>query len=143
MLNLETKYFNEVQVDDKKFIYFEDGIPGFEERHRFTLINPSDEPDLFFLQSIEDPEVCFVMMYPALLIGDYSIEINDDIVRKLDIKVPEDIAVYTIVNMKEDLKESTANLKAPVIINFKNQRAIQGILDKTDFTTKEKVFIKN
>ena len=143
MITLATKYFDEVQVDDKKFIHFEDGIPGFEERRKYAILNPLDEPDLCFLQSAEDPEVCFVMMYPALLVGDYNIEITDDVVRKLDIHVPEDIGIFTIVNMKDRLKESTANLKAPVIINFKNQKAIQGILDSTDFGTQEKVFVIN
>ncbi len=142
MVTLATKYFEDVQVDDKKFIYFEDGIPGFEGYYRYAIINPSDENDLCFLQSIDEPEICFVMMYPALLVGEYNIEITDDIVRKLDINVPEDVGVYSIMNLKEDLKDSTANLKAPVIINFKNQRAIQGILNNTNFSTTEKVFAK-
>lgn len=143
MFTVPTKYFDEIQVDETKLIYFDDGIPGFEDQHKFTIVASEDLEDLNFLQSVEDPEVCFVLMYPALLVGDYNIEITDDIVKKLDIKVAEDVGVYTVMNLGENLKDSTANLKAPIIVNFENHKGIQGMLEDTNFGIKEKVFARH
>lgn len=142
MIKIPTKYFDEVEIDEGKLIYFDDGIPGFEDKHKFTLIAGEGMEDLHFLQSTEDPNVCFMLMYPSLLIGEYDIEITDDVVRKLDIKVPEDVGVYTIMNMGDDLKNSTANLKAPILVNFKNHKGIQGILEDTKYAMREYVFAR-
>ena len=142
MLKILTKYFDEIEVDESKIIYFDDGIPGFEDKHKYTLVASEGLEDLNFLQSVEDPSVCFMLMYPSLLVGDYNIEITDDVVRKLEIRVPEDVGVYTIMNMGNDLKSSTANLKAPILVNFKNHKGIQGILEGTPYAIREQVFAR-
>ena len=54
----------------------------------------------------------------------------------VDIKKPEDINVFNIVTIPEDIEKMTANLQAPIIINRKNNRGKQIILDNPDYQIK-------
>ncbi len=133
-----TKFFGELEVQDKDIINFEEGIPGFREYANYALIHDADT-DFSYLQSVDDMSVCFIIVPPAIIVGTYDIEISEATVEKLGIDSEEDVSLYAILNIPENMKNMTANLKAPIVINGKSRKGKQEILDDERYQIKHKV----
>ncbi|WP_069650366.1 flagellar assembly protein FliW [Caloranaerobacter ferrireducens] len=136
-MKLNTKHFGEIEIDEDSIITFSDGLLAFEEQKRFVIINNPDEEIPFkWLQSIDNPNLAFVIINPFLFKKDYEIDIPQSVIDKLDIKEEKDILVYSIVVVPEDITKMTANLVGPIIINSKNKLGKQIILEDSRYTTK-------
>ncbi|BEP30207.1 flagellar assembly protein FliW [Helicovermis profundi] len=141
-MKIETKFLGEIEFLKEDIIYFEEGLYGFTNMKEFILIiNP--EPDLPFhwLQSIVDEKLSFIVTSPFLFLDEYDFEVNDSIIEKLNIKTHEDIEIYSITVIPNEVKNTTINLKAPIIINKNNKKAKQLILNE-DFPYKHSIFKK-
>ncbi|WP_372999318.1 flagellar assembly protein FliW [Lutispora sp.] len=137
-MKVSTKFFGELEVQDKDIVFFEDGIPGFKEHSRYALIHDG-ESDFSYLQSVDTQNICFILVPPAVIIGNYDIEVSEDTVEKLEIEKEEYVSLYTILTIPEDINNMTANLKAPIVINMKNNKGKQEILDDDRYEIRHKV----
>ena len=133
-LIIQTKYLGEVEISEDKIVHFESGIPGFENEKRFVLLDIDEKIIFQILQSVETKNLAFFVVNPYLLFEDYSIDLNDSIIESLDIREEKDVVVLSIMTLKEPFSESTVNLKAPLIINLKNKRGKQYILQDDTYS---------
>jgi flagellar assembly factor FliW len=119
---IDTEYFGRIEISDDSVITFPEGIPGFEELRKFTLLDMGGEfANLFWLQSAEKPEICFVVTDPFVIYNGYEVNIPDDDLELLEITSPETILALVIMVISEDPGEIRVNLKAPVIINLEKK----------------------
>lgn len=138
-MKINSPYFGEFEVTEDKIITFDQGILGFEESKRYIMMNNYDteQPVPFkWLQSVDDENLAFVIVYPFLIKGDYDFELEDEIVDELGIHNEDEVAVYNIVHIPEEFENTTVNLKAPIIINSSNMHAKQVVLDDERYTVK-------
>ncbi len=127
---IKTRNFGEIDVDREKILFFEEGIPGFENVKQFILLDTDDAESPFkWLQSVDSPELAFAVVNPFMILRSYDFEIDDNTVEALEIEKPEDVLVYSIVVVPEDVSKMTMNLKAPVLINSRNRKGMQVVLD--------------
>lgn len=127
---LKTKHFGEIEIDENKIVTFKDGIPGFDGLKRFIVLYSGDETSPFrWLQCVDDGQIAFAVINPFIIVGDYDIDIPEEAASNLNIESLEDIMVLSIVVVPEDPNKMTMNLKAPIIINTKNNRGMQVVLD--------------
>lgn len=127
---LETKYFGELDIDENEVIQFCLGLPGFEGVRRFVLINNDEEGSPFkWLQGVDEPKPAFVIIDPFIVNKDYEVNLDDDILKELDIKKADEVLVYCIVVVPKDISKMTMNMQAPLVINMKNNKGKQLILD--------------
>ena len=131
-MKIQTAFLGEIEIDDSQTIHFEHGLPGFEDEQKFTLISLEDDAVFQVLQSINSPHVAFVTVNPFVFTK-YSFDLDESTVHSLSIASNEDIAILSIVTVKEPFSESTLNLKAPIVINMKLKKAKQTIIEKSDF----------
>lgn len=136
-MQIDTKYFELIEIQEKDIIEFKEGIPGFLTLHKYALMH--DDSCFSFLQSLDNKDVCFIVIPPAVVMENYDILISEDTVNKLEIEKPEDVAVYAIINIQEEMKDITANLKAPIIINANNRIGRQEILDDIKYDVRYKI----
>ncbi|WP_028829249.1 flagellar assembly protein FliW [Proteocatella sphenisci] len=130
-MELSTKYFDKISVSEKDIIRFEHGLFGFETLKEHILISfePGND-NLMCLQSVQDSELAFILMNPFNLKKDYSPILTDSDIRELEIKDDtEGVLYYAVCVVKDDVSESTVNLKCPLVINPQSQAAKQLILD--------------
>lgn len=137
-MKIKTKFCGEIEYSDENVIVFEEGIPGFPDLHKYALI-PVNDLVFSYMQSIEDEKVCFIVVPPAFVEPSYDIEISDEAVEKLQVEKPEDVNVLSIVTIPGDIKEMTVNLKAPILINIRNNKAVQEVLDDDRYSIRHKV----
>ena len=139
-MKIETKVFGEIEYTKEEIIFFEEGLYGFGGAKEFILItNPEPELPFHWLQSIEDEKISFIVTSPFLFLDKYDFEIADLIVNRLDIDKHEDLEIYTITVIPSEVKNTTINLKAPLLINKVNRKAKQVILNE-DFPYKYSIF---
>ena len=118
-------------------ILFEKGIPGFEDYKYFNVNIIKDNEKFYSIVSKEDDNIGFISISPFDIKKDYEIDLDDEFIKELDIKDEKDVLVLCIITLGKTLKDSTANLKAPIIINIKNNRGRQLILQDDKYKIKE------
>ena len=118
-------------------ILFEKGIPGFENYRYFNVNIVEGNKKIYNIVSKEDSNVGFISISPFDIKKDYEIDLDDEFVKELDIKEEKDVLVLCLITLGKTLEDSTANLKAPIIINIKNNRGKQLILQDDKYKIKE------
>ena len=78
-MQLNTKHFGVIEIDEKEILYFPLGIPGFENVKKYTLLGMQEEEGTFFwLQGVDDPELAFVVTDPFAVNDNYFVDADDD-----------------------------------------------------------------
>ena len=141
MRKIYTSRFGELEVDEKKIVYFKDGIPAFETEHEFVILPYEEESPYYFMQSLNTPDLAFLLTIPFLFFNDYSFEIDDATVNELGIKNQDDVFYYSMVTIPNgSIRYMTANLLAPIVLNGENMQAKQVVLEQSTYTTKHRLF---
>ena len=131
-MQLKTVNFGEIEINEEDVIIFPEGIPGFEDSKKYVLIgNESNEAVFFWLQSVDIPELCFVVTDPFMVYDGYGVDVEDDDIELLGITDPNRVLTLTIVVIPENINEIRVNLKAPIIINMEKKLGKQ-IIQKND-----------
>ncbi len=139
MREVKTTRFGNVQVTEEQIIHFAEGIPSFESEREFIIV-PYEGASFVFLQSVQTPDLAFLMINPFEYFADYEFTLKDDVMNKLGIQGPEGVAIFNFLTIPGgNVAETTANLLAPIIINQKNREACQLILEDSPYTTKHKL----
>lgn len=141
LMKVKTRDFGEIEVPEENIIFFQEGIPGFEEEKEFIIILNEDVDNPFHhLQSVKNPNLSFIIINPFEVFNDYDIVIPQIAVDKLKIEKAEDVLVYTIVVVPEDIRKMTTNLLGPIVINHKGKLGKQVILEDSNYSTKHFLF---
>lgn len=127
-MKIATKFLGEVEIIEQDILTFEHGLLGLEEERKFILLPIDADLPLAILQSVERPEIGFVVAYPFAFKKDYSFDISEEDLEQLCLVKEEDVLTYSIVTMKDTFQDSTINLLAPLIINMKKKCGKQIVL---------------
>ena len=141
MRKINTLRFGELEIEEQYVVRFADGIPVFEDEHEFVVLPYEEGTPYMFLQSMATPELAFLMTDPFVFFPDYSFELDDENMDKLEIKTMDDVLVCTLISIpRSGVADMTTNLLAPVVINRHTMQARQIVLEKTQYTTKHRLF---
>ena len=78
-----TTRFGELDVPPDRIITFPSGLIGFGALRGFALVeNPGGGP-FKWLQSVERPELAFVITDPKLFFPDYAVEVKEEDLRRM------------------------------------------------------------
>lgn len=139
-MELITKYHGTIEYKEEEIIYFKKGIPGFQNLKKFVLF-PVEENDFFsVLHSVEDNNIGFIVVSPFNVKKDYEIELNDTVLKELNIKEEKDVSIFNTVTLNSEISKITSNLKAPVVINIKDRLGEQIILNDDKYEIKYPLF---
>lgn len=133
-----TRDFGEVEVTENDIVSFEQKIFGFEGFGSDFIILYDDDfnGEYAWLQSVNEPGLCFILANAQLLIEDYNPKCESE-AEKIVGKGNYEYWLITVI--KENLKDSTVNLKSPVIINVDNRKAMQ-IISEEHYPIRYKLF---
>jgi flagellar assembly factor FliW len=141
MIKINTSRFGELEIDEKRVVHFKDGIPAFEDEKEFVILPYEEETPYYFMQSMKSPDLAFLITVPFLFFPNYTFEIDDETMAELDISEKDKVLYYTLITIPNfSIRYMTTNLLAPVVVNTKNMQAKQIVLEKTQYTTKERLF---
>ncbi len=128
---INTRLFNEVEVDEEKKLTFPGGIIGFPDLQNFVLIHDEEKSDgsIRWMQSIEEPNFAMPVVDPLIILPDYNPQVEEDLLKKLGEYGEGDLLVLVTITVPHDLTKMTVNLKAPFVINTATKKACQIIVE--------------
>lgn len=138
-----TKHFGEIELGEDKIITFDNGIMGFEDLKKYTIlfdIESGEEPMISWLQSVEEPELAIPVINPLLIKEDYNPTVEDELLNSLGELTDENLVVLLSLTVPSDITKTTANLKAPFIINADKKKGCQVIVENSDYPVKYNIY---
>ncbi len=136
-MEVRTTRFGVIEIADDRVITFDQGLLGFPDRQRFCLLEPGEDACFFWLQSLDDPALAFVVTDPALFVPDYSVPIRKEQMESLALNSLDDAQVFVIVNKVDGFL--TGNLQGPLVINTLQRRADQMVIAEKRWTTRHQL----
>lgn len=130
-----TRFGDEVvEIDPQSAITFPQGIPPFDDCTRFKLFHEEGKPSVFWLQSLDEPDLMFSVTDPAFLKLSYEVVLSDDEQALLQ-AAPEDELMLAVILFRggEQADGSLSAISsAPVIINANKRIGMQKMLKELD-----------
>ena len=134
----ETKYFGKISYEEESELLFPCGLPGFDDLRRFVAVRFVESDPLIYLQSLEDPGLCFITL--PVLVADpvYRLRVSGEDLAHVGLpaapqpRIGDDVLCLTVVSIRES--GPTANLLAPIVVNLHNRRAVQAVSEESDYS---------
>src|SRR5690606_9994104 len=104
-----------MEVSENDFIHMPEGLIGFPELNQFILLDHDTDSPFKWLQSVNDPEMAFVVISPLSFRPDYMVEVTEEEVASLKLTNADNAVISVIVTIPMDPKKMSANLKAPLV----------------------------
>ncbi|WP_299094861.1 flagellar assembly protein FliW [uncultured Metabacillus sp.] len=139
-MKITTKYHGAIDIAEKDILHFQNGLPGFSDEKTFVLLPLDGDSPFWILQSTATPELGFVLVNPFGFFPEYEFDISENDKQMLELKSEKDVAVWTILTVKDPFELSTANLQAPLVINVANNQGKQMILNDLRYATRQTLF---
>ena len=141
---VKTRFFGEVDIEDEKILTFDNGIMGFEDMKRWTLIydiEKGSEGPISWFQSLDMAELALPVINPYTVTAVYEPFVEDELLKPLgEFKDEELVTFLTITIPSEDPSKTTANFRAPILINPVNRKGIQVIVNNEDYPIKFSIY---
>lgn len=138
-IKMQTSRFGDIEVTEDKIITFIHGIPGFEERKKYILIDHDDGGMFKWLQAIDDSQVAFLMTDPCLFKQDYKVTISKPELKSLGAEDLSTIVTLVTVCVEPDNNLMALNLKGPIVFNSTNMTGKQLIVDREEYSCRFEV----
>ncbi|MCM1388214.1 MAG: flagellar assembly protein FliW [Bacillus sp. (in: Bacteria)] len=141
-MNVITKVFGEITIDDDRIITFPKGIVGFPDLTEFALLHDSEKgsDSIHWLQSLQEPAFAMPVMDPLIVCPDYNPEVDDELLKPLGELNTEELLVLVTVTVPKDLAKMSVNLKGPIIINAAEKKATQVIVEGDEYQVKFPIY---
>lgn len=127
--------FGEVEYDPDNLLVFPAGLIGFPTLHSFVVMPNRKQGPLFWIQSVDEPDIAFVLTDPTNFFLDYIVKPDNAERLSLQINEEDECFVLVVVTVPPDQK-ITLNLAAPILFAPKTNRAIQVILENTEYQSR-------
>ena len=126
-MKFNTSRFGELEVQEEKIINFPSGLVGLPNLNRFILIDHKDSA-LKWLQSVDDPDMAFIVVSPSLIVAEYSLELEKSVKKHIQLENEDDLDV--LVTMRVSGEDVIANFQGPIAINSRAMKGVQVVLDR-------------
>ena len=133
---IETTRLGIIEVKDESVLTMPEGMLGLEHCTRFVLLEDQPGSTLKWLQSVDDPNVAFIVINPLEFFPDYQVDLTDEQAESLDLIDPGEAVMLTTVTVAKEEGNVTTNLVGPIVINLRTLRARQILLQDERYGTK-------
>jgi flagellar assembly factor FliW len=115
-LTVESTRFGTLEIEPEAVVEFPAGLVGLGGK-RFTLVATDADGAFRWLHSLEDPALALPVTNPFSFFSDYAVELSDDDTERLGVENPAGVDVWVTVRASSELKDFSANLRAPILIS--------------------------
>ncbi|EGO62281.1 flagellar assembly protein FliW [Acetonema longum] len=140
LTRIRSARFGDIEVPQETILKFPHGMPGFPEEKQFAVLPYGPDSPFVFLQSVTEPQLTFLLVEAFPVFRDYSFEIDDRLGAEMGLSADNTPQIFNIVTVPANPADMTANLLAPVIVNWRDRLAVQYVLEKSPYTTRHRIF---
>lgn len=127
--------FGEIEYQTENLLHFPEGLIGFERLHDFIVMPNEKEGPLFWIQSVEDPQIAFILTDPSNFFLDYQVAPDQQERQKLQLAEDAPCFALTVVSVNPE-RQISLNLAAPILFAPASNRALQVILEGTQYQSR-------
>jgi flagellar assembly factor FliW len=130
MLKVLSSNFGPIEHEPGELFTFPDGLPGFPDETVFVPVQIPQQFPLVYLQSTRTPSLCFLAPPVQCVVAGYELSVNADDLAKIGLnhesQLGRDMLCLALVAFGSQ-GQIEANLRAPLLINVADRRAVQAI----------------
>ena len=143
-MQMMTRAFGEIEIDESKVIEFPGGIIGFPDLQHFVLLYDEEQGSntVKWLQSVEEPGFAMPVISPLIVKDDYNPSVDDELLKPLGEMNDDDMIVLVTMTIPHEIEKMTVNLRGPVIINSATCKGCQIIIDSDEYKVKYPIYDK-
>ena len=145
MPELTNPYFGALPYAEEALIQFPLGLPGFPDEKQFLLVEQPFNRPLVFVQSVHRPDVCFITVPIRCVCPGYKLAIPADDLRALGFEegrqpaIGSEILCLAVLVIGEN-KPPTVNLLSPIVVHWRDRRAVQVIPADSGYSHENPLF---
>ncbi|MBF0096587.1 MAG: flagellar assembly protein FliW [Magnetococcales bacterium] len=125
-MEIQGTRFGVLEFKEEEIILINEGLLGFPMSRRFILFPYGENSSFFWLQSIDEPEIAFIVINPFDFFAHLEFVVQDDDALALHLERQEDVEIFTLVTIPEGRpEEMRTNLAGPVVVNTQNRQGRQ------------------
>ncbi len=129
--------FGDIQYTEEDLLILPLGLVGMPHLTRFLILDFEGEHAFKALLSTEEPGINFLITDPRNFRDDFDFDLLEPTREALKIGRDDDQAVFVLCTWRGKFESTTGNLLGPIVVNVKNRKAMQVILERGAYTTHE------
>ena len=137
---VQSTRFGELDIPEEQILDFPQGVLGFPAEKQFALMEYKPDSPFYILQSLADADLTFLMINPFAFFNDYEFAMDDALMAEIGVTVDNPPTVFNIATVKDTIANMTVNLAGPVLVNMRDRKAAQWVIEKTQFPTRYPLF---
>jgi flagellar assembly factor FliW len=130
MMELVGTRFGDLAYDPADLVVLDDGLIGFPRLQSFLLLEHRADSPFWWLQSIEEPALAFLLVCPHDYVENYAPEISESDANRIALTPDTPATIYTTATIPAgEVQNLTLNLAGPIVVNPECRKGIQLIID--------------
>ena len=139
-MTIQTDYYGLIDYKEADLIILPEGLFGFPDLKRYLpLMMDEDDDSMLLFQSVERPEVAFVLINPTFLLPDYSPSLTPEELAFLEVEDSGELSYFVICVIHDNYLDNTVNLKCPLSINPTTRIGMQIIMEQSPYGFRHKL----
>ncbi len=134
----ESKNLGTIEYTKEDLITFDKGILAFEDKKEFVIIR-NEETEFYYLQSLEDANITFILIDLKDTMPNYNPEVAVEQLNDLG-EINNNLGIYNICTVQDEIKDMTVNLVGPIVVNLDTRKGKQVIVTKDEYSIKHRLF---
>jgi flagellar assembly factor FliW len=127
-ITIYSKRLGAVPYNPGDVIHFPQGIPAFEESHRFVIVEQDRLAPISFLQSIDTPTLSLPLIEACHVFPEYQLALSaEDRLGLGLIDGQHSAELRTLLVLAHFESQVTLNLAAPIVIHAAVRRGVQAV----------------
>ncbi len=139
-MKINSAKLGEIEYSEDDVITLSSPLLGFPDLQDFLIISDDNSYPFLWFQSVEDADICFILIETNTFFKDYNPDIPKRELKVIAISDKKEMKLFSIVVVPTDPKLSTANLRAPLVVNFEKNLATPIIHDDDAYKIKMPLF---
>ena len=139
-MKINSAKLGEIEYSEDDVITLSSPLLGFPDLQDFLIISDDNSYPFLWFQSVEDADICFILIETNTFFFFFNPDIPKRELKVIAISDKKEMKLFSIVVVPTDPKLSTANLRAPLVVNFEKKLAKQIILDDDAYKIKMPLF---
>lgn len=118
--------FGVLEFEEQEVIVLNEGLLGFPLSRRFLLFPYGQDSSFFWLQSVDEPEIAFIVINPFDFFSEMEFVIQDADAQAIGCPNGDEVEIFSLVTIPEGKpEEMRTNLAGPVVVNTANRMGRQ------------------
>ncbi|MBN1916590.1 MAG: flagellar assembly protein FliW [Verrucomicrobia bacterium] len=133
-MQVQTTRFGLLDLPDEAVLTFPEGLIGFETCTRFAIVDRQEGRAVWWLQSLDAPEVAFILTDPTAVLPGYAPALQRSDLDELGLAAADEAEVHVMLVVPRNPKEITANLLGPLVVNPVKHLGKQVVLHNSGYS---------